>query len=191
MKFIFLLILTILIPINVKSMADYKHPVNKILKYEGGFSRDPRDKGNGCNGCTNKGVIITTYRQFFGSHLTCEDLKNISDKEWLAIYKTYWDKIKGDEIKTQAIADLLVDFIWMSGLNAVKITQEVLNVKQDKIFGPVTLSALNNYPNQEELFNKLWNRRKLYYDRLIKNNPSQKCFYTGWMRRLNDYKWFD
>ena len=67
-----------------------------ILSWEGGFSITPGDKG----GATNKGITIATYRSVFGKERTVEDLKTITDVEWMHIYKSFfWDKWKADEIK--------------------------------------------------------------------------------------------
>ena len=57
-------------------------------------------------------------------------------------------------------------------------------VSQDGIFGNMTLSALNGYNPQRELFSKLWNRRKIY----LEGCKSAPYHLKGWLRRLNDYK---
>ena len=60
-----------------------------ILRWEGGFVDDPLDKG----GATNKGITIDTFRSFYGQGATVEQLKNITDEQWLHIFKSgYWDK---------------------------------------------------------------------------------------------------
>lgn len=41
----------------------------KLMKYEGGFTDNPNDKGNYDNGVlagTNRGITLTTYKAFFG-----------------------------------------------------------------------------------------------------------------------------
>ena len=165
-------------------MADYTKLVPKIKKWEGGFSNNPKDKG----GATNKGVTLATYRMVYGKNKTVNDLKNISDKEWEHIFKIYyWDKWKGDDIKNQSIADILVDWVWMSGCGTIKKIQELFGLKADGIVGQKTISCINSQ-NQEEAFKKIWNRRKKFYDSLVARNPPQKVFLKGWMGRLNSYK---
>lgn len=166
-------------------MADYKKIIPKILKWEGGYA------GN-IDGmiCTMKGVTLSTYRQFYGKTKTCKDLRNISNKEWEHIFKEgFWDKCKADDINNQSVAELIVDWSWASGAAGRKLVQQVLGVKQDGIFGPVTLNAINNYPNQHELFDKLWNRRKQHFLDIVKTTPYKQKFLQGWLNRLNDYKW--
>ena len=170
-------------------MAKVEKLVPKILKWEGGFVNHPNDKG----GATNKGITIGTYtyyRKVKGLPApTVEELKNITTDEWMDILKTlYWDKWKADSINNQSIANLLVDWHWGSGVYGIKYPQQVLGVAADGIVGVKTLSAINDYPDQEELFQKLWNRRKQHFEDIVKRDPSQKVFLKGWMNRLNDYK---
>lgn len=164
-------------------MSDYTKAIARILKWEGGFAGNIDGKI-----ATMKGITLETYRQFFGKDKTPKDLKQITQAEWDYIFKKgFWDRIKGDKINNQSIADFIVDWTFTSGVWGIKFTQRVLGVKDDGIVGPNTLAAINNYPNQEELFNKLWQRRKKHFEDLAKT-PSRKKFLGGWLRRLNDYK---
>lgn len=159
--------------------------ISKIKKLEGGYVNHPNDRG----GCTNSGITIGTYRTFFGKGKTCEDLKKLTEKEWMEVFtKGYWNKWKADEINNQSIADFLVDWFWHSGTHGIKYPQQVLGVVADGIVGAKTIGAINNYPNQKELFQKLWDRRKKQFEDIVAKNPSQKVFIKGWMRRLNDFK---
>ena len=99
----------------------------------------------------------------------------------------FWDKWKADEIKNQSIAQLLVDWVWVSGVYGIKYPQQVLGVKVDGIVGQKTIAAINDYPDQKELFNKLWNRRKKHFEDVAKS-PSKAKFLKGWLNRLNDFK---
>lgn len=165
-------------------MADYRKLVPFIKKWEGGFSNHPNDKG----GATNKGVTLSTYRMVYGKDKTVDDLKNMTESQWNYIFKKlYWDKWKADLIKNQSIADILVDWVWMSGTSTIKKIQALFGLTADGIVGNKTLSYINSN-DQEEIFKKIWNRRKSFYDSLVANNPSQKVFLKGWMNRLNTYK---
>jgi lysozyme family protein len=163
-----------------------KDIVDFTKKFEGGYVNHPCDRG----GCTNMGVTIATFRQFYGRTKTCEDLKKLTDEQWMKIYrKGYWDRWKADQIECQSIAHLLVDWVWGSGIYGIKYPQQVLGVTADGIVGPKTLAAINKYPDQKELFQKLWNRRKKHFEDIVKRNPSQKVFIKGWLNRLNALKW--
>ncbi len=170
-------------------MAKIELLVPKILKWEGGFVNHPNDKG----GATNKGITIatfTSYRKLKGlPQPSVDDLKNISNEEWMDILKTlYWDRWKADQINNQSIANFLVDWVWASGVYGIKYPQQVLGVVVDGIVGSRTLTAVNEYPDQKELFQKLWDRRKQHFENIVQRDPSQKVFLKGWMNRLNDYK---
>ena len=164
-------------------MAVYTKIIKKILKWEGGYA------GNidGAT-CTMKGVTLATYRRFFGKEKTCKDLKEITQAEWDYIFKKgFWDRWKADDIENQSIAELLVDWCWTSGVWGIKSPQRVLGVNDDGIVGPKTLAAINDYEDQEELFNKLWNRRKKHFQDIAKGGKAK--FLGGWLNRLNDFKY--
>lgn len=165
-------------------MADYKKLIPTILKYEGGYAGNIDGKI-----CTMKGVTLDTYRKYFGRQKTCKELRGISNAEWEYIFKEgFWDRWKADEINNQAIANLLVDWCWVSGIYGIKYPQRILGVKDDGIVGDKTIAAINNYPNQKELFDKLWNRRKKHFEDIAKTHNRAK-FLNGWLRRLSAFKW--
>lgn len=166
-------------------MANAEKLMPLIQKWEGGYSNHPNDNG----GCTMKGVTIKTYRNFFGSSKTCSDLKKITDNEWLEIFKDgYWNPMLGDEIKNQSIANIIIDWGWMSGVKTVsKKIQKLIGLKDDGIFGPQTINAING-KEPETLFNIIYKEREKFYYSICEKNPEQKIFLNGWLNRLNDYK---
>lgn len=173
-------------------MANHKNIIPFILKFEGGYVNDPDDRG----GATNKGVTIATYRALGkwdnnkDGKIDEKDLKLITNEQWQIIFKnSFWDKIKGDDIVNQSIADLIADWVWASGKYGITNTQKVLGVKQDGIVGTKTIAAINGYKNQKELFNKLKAERIAYVNRIVKANPSQKKFIKGWLNRINAIKY--
>ena len=169
-------------------MAKYEKLIPTVLKFEGGFANHPSDPG----GATNSGVTLSTFRNVYGKDKTVQDLKNMTNEQWEHIFKTrFWDRWKADDIDNQAIANLLVDWLWTSGVYGIKYPQEVLGVKTDGIVGLKTLAAINYYPNKKELFEKLWNRRKKHFEDIVRNRPQSKVFLKGWLRRLSDFKWFE
>jgi lysozyme family protein len=167
-------------------MCDFANFLKKLLKLEGGYVNHPNDKG----GCTNKGITIETFRNFYGENLTCSDLKNITDEQVEAIYKdSYWDPCWGDKIQCPKIAQLIADWAVNSGVKtAIKGVQKIVGVTNDGIMGPMTLKAINEYPTKD-LFDALKKARKEFYERIVEKNPSQSCFLKGWLNRLNEYEW--
>lgn len=175
-----------------------------------GYANDPVDSG----GPTMVGVTIGTYRAYArkkGSRVPdIEDLKRISYTEWLDILKTmFWDKVRADDIKSQSIANLCVNTVWGSGASYIKVIQKTAGAYPDGIVGPKTLEAINSQ-DPRVLFNKLWNRRKKFFEDIVKNDveryekrigrPASEYekkkytkyrFFNGWLNRLNDFQFSD
>ena len=163
-------------------MAEISKLKPLILKLEGGYRGNIDGKT-----CTMKGITLSVFRSFYGQGKTCKDLQNITDEQWNKIFKEgYWDKWKADQINSQPIANLLVDWFWHSGMNGIKYPQEILGVKQDGIVGEKTIKAINA-SEPSELFTKLWQRRKEHLCHLAES-PSKSQFLDGWLNRLNDFK---
>lgn len=157
-----------------------------ILSFEGGFVNDPRDAG----GATNRGVTIATwkaqgYDKDGDGDIDVADLKLITEEDALRIMKkNYWDRWKADEIKSQSIANLLVDWVWSSGKYGITIPQQMLGVEPDGIVGPKTIAALNAQ-KPKVFFERLWKKRLRYLESICESRPTNKVFLKGWKRRLD------
>ena len=168
-------------------MADFKKYVPKLLQFEGGYVNHPDDKG----GPTNCGVTLRTYQDHFGPQKTVADLKNLSREEWEHIMKTgYWDKCKADQIDSQAVAEITVDWCINSGMVGLRRVQELVGAKPDGIAGPITLSLINS-SDPRLLFERIKAARNQFYINRVKLNPSQKVFMPGWMNRLGLFEYYE
>lgn len=166
---------------NVEKLAPF------ILKWEGGFVNDPDDLG----GATNRGVTLATYMQYCRNKgypvPTVERLKNLSDHEWTEILKTmYWDRWKADQIESQSVANILVDWAWASGNYGIKIPQQLLGVTVDGIVGLKTLEAVNSR-NSRELFDMIKIARFDFIEDICRKRPANNKFKRGWFNRINDF----
>lgn len=159
-----------------------------IKKWEGGFANDPADRG----GATNKGVTIATFEAYCKAKSlprpSVERLKRMTDAEWIDILKTmFWDRWQADKIKSQKLANILVDWVWGSGVYGIKIPQRILGVKQDGIVGDETLKALNAQ-EPDKLFQVIYEARKKYLNDITISRPANKRFLKGWLNRLDDIR---
>jgi lysozyme family protein len=191
-------------------MADFKKMIPFIIKWEtgvslkmgesnealfrrakaskSGFVDDPDDRG----GATVLGVTIGTFSNYMAKKgvrsVTVNDLKNLSYEDWLSILKKmYWDRWHADDIKSQSVAEVLVDWIWASGKWGVIIPQRMLGVTDDGIVGVMTLDALNK-KDPKDFFDALIQERISFVEDIVKKTPSQKKFLNGWKNRINDLK---
>ena len=99
----------------------------------------------------------------------------------------YWNRWRADEIRSQSVANILVDWVWGSGAHGVKIPQRVLGVVQDGVVGPKTLAALNA-TDPRAFFDKIKAEREAFFRGIVARDSTQKRFLKGWLNRLNDLK---
>ena len=98
----------------------------------------------------------------------------------------YWDRWKADEIKSQSIADILVDWIWASEMHGIKIPHDLVGVIPDGIVGPKTLAAVNSR-NPRELFDQIKIAGFDFIEDICRERPANNKFKRGWMNhRIND-----
>ena len=166
-------------------MADIEKAKKQILRWEGGYSSHPADTDGGC---TMRGVTLYTFRQFYGKTKTCEDLRKITDEQWTSIFRAgYWDKLQGDKIENQSIANLCVDMAYGSGpVTAIKKIQRALGTTPDGGVGPKTLALLNG-PDRAGIHSKLKEMRRIWFLNIVKAQPAKKVFIKGWNNRLDSY----
>ena len=170
-------------------MTNVNKLVPLIFKWEGNWSDNKNDKG----GTTNMGITLSTWRSqgYDKNHdgiIDVKDLKLITKQDVINLLKkNYWDRWHADMIENQSIANLLVDWVWNSGVHGIKIPQRVLKVTPDGVVGNKTLSTINK-ANQEKLFDSLKQARREFFIQITRNDKSQLVFLKGWLNRLNDFK---
>ena len=176
-------------------MAEVKKFEPFVLRWEGGskYTNKKSDRG----GATKYGITIATWRTVGydkngDGKIDENDVKLITEEDFKKVLKkNFWDKWKADQIKNQKVAEILVDWLWASGKWGIIKPQQLLGVKADGIVGAKTLAAVNNYPNQRQLFDIIKNARKAFIDKVIKNDPRQIAHKKGWLNRINDLKYED
>lgn len=175
-------------------MADFNSFFPTLLKHEGGFVDDPDDPG----GATNKGVTMGTFEQcakrLLGIQPTLDNLRALSDSQAGTIYKAlYWDKVHGDQIALQPLANIVFDFQVNAGANASRLLQTVLNAQGvqpplavDGAIGAGTLAALKQ-ANATAVYAAYKKGRRDYYTNLVKKSPKLSKFLKGWLARVDSF----
>jgi lysozyme family protein len=167
-------------------MASFEKYYPRLKKWEGGYAVLAGDAG----GCTNHGIafnfnshLIKDYNQ--DGRVDCEDVRLMPLEDAKRITKTqYWDKFLADRIRTQEIAEMLVDWGYNAGIGtATRELQKILGLPQDGIFTEKTLKAVNS-ANQKKLYEDLFRAREAFYKRLGQSMPQ---FLQGWLNRLYDF----
>ncbi len=161
-----------------------------ILSWEGGFINDPHDRG----GATNRGVTIATWRQVGydkdgDGDIDVDDLKLITAADAVdrVMKPHYWDRYQADRIKSQSVANIVVDWVWASGRHGITQVQQLLGVKADGIVGEKTLAAINAQ-DPRQLFDRIKAARVAFIEGIVARNPSQRRFRKGWLTRLDYIK---
>lgn len=175
-------------------MADFERAIPIILKHEGGFVDHPADPG----GATNRGIIFSLYKQYAKALElpdTVDGLKNLTEDQAKFIYKGhFWDKMRGDDFKSQAVADIVFDGYVNMGNKALKLLQVELGIgtitEVDGIIGPMTLSILN-FAAPEVVFEGYKDTRIQFYQDLAVRKPKLQVFLKGWLNRINSFNYRD
>ncbi len=147
-----------------------------------GYHVVPGDAG----GPTMCGVTIGTYTQFRKRQgkpaPTVAELRRLPYAEWIEIMRSmFWTRIKGDGIRSQSVALMLMDWTWTSGVSAIKRVQRMLGTAADGIVGSKTLSLLNS-GDPAAMFRRIAEERERFY-REVAAKPGQRKFLQGWLNR--------
>jgi lysozyme family protein len=109
-----------------------------LLKEEGGYSNDPRDKG----GMTNYGVTHIDWAAWIGHEPTEAEMRAMTPQDVAPLYKKkYWDAMKCDDLHI-GLDYAVFDFGVNSGIGrSAKFLQAICGTAQDGKIGPITLAA--------------------------------------------------
>lgn len=171
-------------------MAKLENLLPLIEKWEGGYVNDPQDLG----GATNRGITIGTWKSVGhdknGDGIMDEnDVRLLTREDFITVLREYyWNRCQGDKIKSQAIANVLVDWVWLSGATGIRQVQCLLGVTTDGVVGEKTLEAINS-ASAKDLFYRIKSARKDYIERICEKRPANIRFRKGWLRRLEAIKW--
>jgi lysozyme family protein len=170
-------------------VAKFDLAIPRILAHEGGYVNHPNDPG----GETNFGITdrldgkIDGKVDVNGDKIPDVDIKSLGIEQAKNIYKrVFWNAMKGDDIESQAIADIMFDGYVNMGNTAIRMMQRILKVEVDGYIGPVTINAINK-ANEQFLYNAYKKARITYYEELAHKNIKYLVFLRGWKNRVNSF----
>ncbi|HMA60159.1 MAG TPA: glycosyl hydrolase 108 family protein [Halanaerobiales bacterium] len=163
----------------------FENIFNHIIDLEGGYSNHRYDLG----GETKFGITEATARRngYEGSmyDLSLQTAKGI-------YYQEYWLEPGFNKIKEYTIAcELFEQGVNLGPHEAVKNFQKSINyacrnvLEVDGIIGAKTLTTYKKCSNKNEIYVLLNVFQAQKYISIVKNNPSQRAFLKGWLKRVN------
>jgi len=170
-------------------MANFEKYLPFLIQWEGSaYENVPGDAG----GPTKYGITLQDWKTYgydknHDGLINAEDVKLISLEDAKPLIKgEYWDVLKADDIKSQSVAEAIVDFGYNAGRsNVARKVQKILNIsKPDGIFGPITIAKINQ-TDSKTLFESIKQVRTQYYLDIVNDKPSQQKFLKGWLNRVN------
>lgn len=186
-------------------MADHTHVIPFIKKAEGGLSNNKADSASsnpvpdGSGYHTNEGITWTAFSNVYGTGAdSIARFYTMNDSDWGTIFKSlYWDKILGDQITSQRIADIIVDWVWGSGTYYPEANiQDILihtfnqHIAEDGVFGNQTVASLNAADEPTE-WSAIVAKRFWYLDAITAAHPTNQQFLQGWKNRMNNLIYFE
>jgi hypothetical protein len=166
-------------PMN-NTEAYFEELIRFIQRKEGGTSKDPIDTASknpapdtgGIH--TNKGVTWQVYKDSLGSLATPQRFLQMPDDDWLKIFKEkYYNRTKGI-FDNDILSGYLSMWYWGGWSQKLVPFQKVLDIKNLKVSNLEKLKLMVDLRNS-------------YFDKIVKNNPSQIRFLKGWKNVQSDY----
>lgn len=164
-------------------MADFNVAFENVIRDEGGFQLTdiPGDRG----GMTYAGIARNPNPHWAGWALV--DRKEFGGpltsmvREFYRV--NYWDRVRGDEIADQQIAETIFNFGVNAGVGlSVKLAQIVAGAVPDGVIGPKTIELLNRCTAKG--FTASYAVAKIArYAEICNRNKSQSKFLLGWINR--------
>lgn len=177
----------------------YEKIIKFTLKYEGGLSDHPNDKGGltkyGVSLAAGKNIDDDTIDMDGDSQITSYDIRNLTLEASIEWYKNnFWNiPYHLDEIESEWKQFIIFDCNVNHGpRNTTKLIQSTLrdmnyNITIDGIYGKNTKTALID-SDSEKFFTIMLRKRENFYKAIVNKNPSQHVFLKGWLNRINMIK---
>lgn len=159
---------------------DFETAFTRVVGVEGGFTADPKDRGNWTTGRIGQGQCKGTKHGISAAAYPGEDIENLTLVRAQGLYaRDYWGPAGCDAVPDALRYDLF-DAAVNSGVKAaVKLLQLAAGEDDDGVLGPRTLQAVQSMPPLRTLA-----RLNGYRLRLMASNPAWPGFGRGWALRV-------
>ncbi len=166
-------------------MANFNTAFTRTLENEGGFILHKVKDDSG--GWTYAGISENYWPNWEGWPLVKSGREEETTQMVKDFYrKNFWNRINGDQIKSEKIAYNIYDFAVNAGTKtSAKLAQRILGVSSDGLIGPISIKAINDIDEKdEETFEMKFALTKIArYAGIGNKNKTQTKFLLGWTNR--------
>ncbi len=160
--------------------AIFNYAFKNILQYEGGYTSDPKDRGNWTTGTIGKGECKGTKYGISAMAYPKLDIKNLTEEQAKEIYYNgYWVKVGLDNIDPKLAVQVFDAAIQHGQVTAIKLLQRLVGIKETGVLDKVTIDALK-FENQENLPYRYIAKRLEYYTAI----KTFSLYGKGWVNRM-------
>lgn len=149
-------------------MSNFDVFIERVLDHEGGYVNDPRDPG----GETQWGISKRAFPWV--------NIKTLTRKQAIELYREYyWNRARCEEFP-KALQFQILDAAINHGIgNSIRWLQRAVDVADDGVVGPVTITAVADYPADAVVL--AFNAERLdFYTKL----STWDRYGRGWTRRI-------
>lgn len=151
----------------------------RVIGHEGGYTADPKDRGNWTSGIIGQGQLKGTKFGISAMSYPNLDIKNLTVEQAKAIYKKdFWDTLGMDKFLPAMQFQLFDSAINHGWRRVVPMLQRAAKVADDGIIGPKTIAAVNAMDLNDMLMRFLAERIE-YFTKV----STFLTYGKGWMMR--------
>lgn len=152
----------------------------RVISHEGGFQKDPNDRGNWTSGKCGQGTLKGTKYGISAMSYPTLDIEGLTIGKAKEIYRRdWWDKLKLDRFH-DSLSFQIFDSAVNHGMSAtIKMLQKMLGVVQDGIAGDVTIKALEKLDRDDAPILFIAERIEFYT-----KIHTFGAYGKGWMNRI-------